>query len=359
MFGDIIHAGNEQCGIGLHCGEQVKKNCSAEKERVNQTMQSYTINEAEKEFLKNYDITRYDRPSVAADIAIFSVMARAGLTGREQVQDKENYRKMPEQKLKILLIRRASYPYKDCFSLPGGFCRKNEDIYETARRELYEETYVENAYLNPCGIFGESGRDPRGWVISHAFLALIDGDQCRIKAGSDAWEARWFDVTFSGEEIKKEVKEDDAFLEHKYVLTLESSDIFATNLPDRREGEAIVLSAVIKEQKEFKNYHETLRYEVLENDGFAFDHAKIITCALLSLRRQAQMGGPIVFDLMSKRFTLAQLQNAYEIILGRKLLTANFRRKMADFVVETDEMITGAGHRPAKLFQRNIEAFYR
>ena len=92
MFGDIIHAGNEQCGIGLHCGEQVKKNCSAEKERVNQTMQSYTINEAEKEFLKNYDITRYDRPSVAADIAIFSVMARAGLTGREQVQDKENYR---------------------------------------------------------------------------------------------------------------------------------------------------------------------------------------------------------------------------------------------------------------------------
>ena len=116
---------------------------------------------------------------------------------------------------------------------------------------------------------------------------------------------------------------------------------------------------MIKEQKEFKNYHETLRYEVLENDGFAFDHAKIITCALLSLRRQAQMGGSIVFDLMSKRFTLAQLQNAYEIILGRKLLTANFRRKMADFVVETDEMITGAGHRPAKLFQRNIEAFYR
>ena len=73
----MIHVGNEQCGIGLHCGEQVKKNCSAEKERVNQTMQSYTINEAEKEFLKNYDITRYDRTSVAADIAIFYVMARA------------------------------------------------------------------------------------------------------------------------------------------------------------------------------------------------------------------------------------------------------------------------------------------
>lgn len=321
-------------------------------------MQLYTMSEAEKDFLKSYDITRFDRPSVAADIAVFSIMARGGLTGIEQVQDKENYRKAPERKLKVLLIRRAAWPYKGCWALPGGFCRKNEDICETARRELYEETHVENAYLNLCGIYGEAGRDPRGWIISHTFLALLDGEKCRLRAGSDAWEARWFDVSFSREEIKKQVEEDGALLENKYFLTLESSDIFATNLSDRREEDTVLLSAVVREQKEFKGYHETVQYEILENDGLAFDHAKIITCAMLFLRRQAETDGKVVFDLMPPEFTWAQLQSAFEIILDKKLLTPNFRRRMADYVRETDQMISGAGHRPAKLFQRNVNAFY-
>lgn len=321
-------------------------------------MYPYTMSEAEKNFLSSYDITRYDRPSVAADIAVFSIMARGGLTGIEQVQDKENYRKAPERKLKVLLIRRASWPYKGCWALPGGFCRKNEDICETARRELYEETHVENAYLSPCGIYGEAGRDPRGWIISHTFLALLDGGKCRLRAGSDAWEARWFDVEFFREEITRKVEGDRALLENHYLLTLESSDIFATNLSELNGQESVMLSAVVHERKEFKDYHETVQYKVLENGGFAFDHARAVTCALLSLRRQAESGGRIVFDLMPDRFTLTQLQNAFEIILDRKLLTANFRRKMADFVVETDEMISGAGHRPAKLFERNVDAFY-
>lgn len=322
-------------------------------------MYPYPMSEDEKKFLSSYDITRYDRPSIAADIAIFSIMARGGLIGIEQVQDKENYRKAPERKLKVLLIRRATWPYKGCWALPGGFCRKNEDICETARRELYEETHVENAYLNLCGIYGEAGRDPRGWIISHTFLALMDGEKCRLRAGSDAWEARWFDVALSAKETAKEVGEDRALLENQYVLTLESSDMYATNLPDGSGESSVVLSAAVRERKEFKDYHETVEYEILESTGFAFDHAKIITCALLSLRRLAEAGGRIVFDLMPERFTLTQLQNACEIILDRKLLTANFRRKMADFVLETDEMISGAGHRPAKLFKRNVKAFYR
>lgn len=321
-------------------------------------MQLYDMSEAESRFLSEYDITQYDRPSVAADIAIFSIMAERGLVGREQVQDKENYRKMPEKRLKILLIRRASYPYKDCWALPGGFCRKHEDIHETARRELYEETHVQNACLKLCGIYGDAGRDPRGWIISNTFLALMDGEKCCLRAGSDAWEARWFDVDFSKEELAKKVDGNRALIENRYSLTLINNDILATNLPGDTDRTPVVLSASIHERKEFKDCHETVQYEILESDSLAFDHAKIITCAMLFLRRQAEADGKIVFDLMPPEFTWAELQSAFEIILDKKLLTANFRRKMAEYVTETNQIISGAGHRPAKLFQRNVDAFY-
>ena len=111
-------------------------------------MNNYKMSSEEKEFLKQYDITQFERPSVATDIAIFSIL-------QEGVN--ENFRKLPKKSLKLLLIKRANYPYKDCWALPGGFCRSDEDVYKTAKRELFEETNVENAYLQLSGIFGEIG----------------------------------------------------------------------------------------------------------------------------------------------------------------------------------------------------------
>lgn len=317
------------------------------------------MNEEEKKYLENYDITQFERPSIATDVAVFSIMGKIDSSGREKVRDAGNYRKIPEKKLKILLIKRGNFPYKDAWALPGGFCRREEDVYETARRELYEETHVKDAYLNLSGIYGDVGRDPRGWIISHTFLALMDGSQCSLRAGSDAWEARWFDVEFEKCEKKKRLEKDCAEIENEYFLRLVHSDFRASNREGRQDGEPIVLSARILQYRHFENYHESTSYEVLENHGFAFDHAKLITCALLNLQRQVEEDGKIVFDLMPEVFTLTELQNAFEIILDKKLLVANFRRKMADYVLETGQMVEGAGHRPAKLFRRNIEAFYR
>lgn len=309
-------------------------------------MSIYHMSEEEAEYLKRYDITKYDRPSVATDIAVFSIMGR---NSGEQVRDSENYRKLPEKKIKILLIKRANYPYKDCWALPGGFCQKNEDVYETASRELYEETYVKHAYLELSGIFGEVDRDPRGWVISHTFLALIDGMKCKLRAGTDAWEAKWFDVELQKCEKKKEYGEDTATIENEYTLRLVNGE----------EKEPIELTAVVKEHRKFKHYHEKVQYELKKCQGFAFDHAKIIVDTFLHLQKQVETDGKIVFDLMPEAFTLTELQKAFEVILDKKLTVANFRRKMADYVVETDEMIEGAGHRPAKLFKRNLEMFYK
>ena len=310
-------------------------------------MEKYIMSEDEQAYLSEYDINAFERPSVAADMAVFSIM-EDGQNSREEKRNPANYRKDPVRHLKLLLIRRGSFPYKNAWALPGGFCRKGESVSETAGRELLEETGVENAYLRPFDIFSEEGRDPRGWIISHAFLALIDGGKYRLHEGSDAWEAKWFQIEVYSEEITREISEKEAKIEHIYTLRLTCE-----------EAGDICLTAKVMERKCFEGYHETVEYEILERSDLAFDHAKIILCAYLELQKEADNDGRIVFDLMPERFTLTALQKAFESILGKPLLVANFRRKMADYVAETEEIVEGAGHRPAKLFRRNLEKFYQ
>ena len=301
----------------------------------------HRFSQEEKEYLEKYDITKFDRPSIAADMAVFSVM---GNRGEAETRAQENYRKLPEKKLKILLIERASHPYKGHWALPGGFCRKGEEIYDTARRELFEETQVADAYLKLIGVFGKEGRDPRGWIISHTFLALIDGEKYRLRAGSDAWDARWFDIEFGKENVIEEQEKDLIKRKTRYHLRLTNND----------GEEPILLQTVIREEKSIRQFQVTTDYYIEEEQGFAFDHAKLVVYSLLHLRQEVETDGRIVFDLMPEYFTLTQLQNVFEIILDKELLAANFRRKMADYVAETDKMTIGAGHRPAKLFQRKI-----
>lgn len=301
-------------------------------------MSNYKMDKEEKAFLEKYDITKYPCPSIATDMVIFSILEDG---------KRNNFRKLPKKSLKLLLIKRATYPYRDCWALPGGFCKPGEDIYETAKRELYEETNVKNAYLQLAGVFGEVGRDPRGWIVSNTFLALINGENCKLCAGTDAWEAKWFSVELLENEIKNELNDEEADIETEYELYLSNED------------EKINLSTKIKEYKQFHNYHEAVQYEIVESKDIAFDHAKIILNTLLSLRKDVENKVTMAFDLMPKLFTLTELQNAFEVVLNRKLLTANFRRKIADYVVETELIVEGAGHRPAKLFRRNIERFYR
>ena len=96
------------------------------------------MNEKEKvQFLASYDINQYDRPSIAADIAVFSI-------GRKLAEELD-YRRLPTKTLRLLMIRRAEQPYQGEWALPGGFMQQGETIQETARRELKEETGTDKA----------------------------------------------------------------------------------------------------------------------------------------------------------------------------------------------------------------------
>ena len=79
--------------------------------------------------------------------------------------------------LKILLIKRKYPPYQGQYALPGGFVLLDENLEEAAQRELEEETGVKNIFLKQLRTYGNAKRDPRGRVISVAYLALISADQ--------------------------------------------------------------------------------------------------------------------------------------------------------------------------------------
>lgn len=300
-------------------------------------MREYKMSKEEKEFLKSYDISAFERPSLTADIAVFAILKE---------EESEEYRKDPAQKLGVLLIKRGGFPYKDYWALPGGFAQKGEELRDTALRELREETSVDSAFLEPFGFFSAPDRDPRGWITSQAYLALVDASKCNVASGTDAGEAAWFTIDINMSEMKKHVKANSAEINTRYELVFENKSL----------GERI--ESIVEETRTFSDHHETVNYEIIEGGRLAFDHAEIITRAFKSLHEKADDAGRIIFDLMPEKFTLYSLQEAYEIVLGEKLLTPNFRRKIAPFVIETSEMLGGAGHRPAKLFKRNLEAFY-
>lgn len=97
--------------------------------------------------------------------------------------------------LKVLLIQRALEPFKGKWVLPGGFVHVDETLDEAARRELAEETGLENVFLEQLYTFGTVKRDPRERVVSVAYYALVKLSDHHAKAATDAANAQWFPVS--------------------------------------------------------------------------------------------------------------------------------------------------------------------
>jgi 8-oxo-dGTP diphosphatase len=116
----------------------------------------------------------YPSPSVTADCVVFGVTFAAGAPA-----------------LRVLLIERADAPFEGALALPGGFVRIDETVDDAARRELREETGLDDVFLEQLYTFGALDRDPRGRVVSVAYYALVNLADHRVRSGTDARDARW------------------------------------------------------------------------------------------------------------------------------------------------------------------------
>lgn len=155
-------------------------------------------------------------------------------------------------------------------------------------------------------------------------------------------------------ELKEETGVADAYLEQLYTY----------GDPDRDPRGRVVtvayfalLASGVSLQREEDSDAVRAEWFAIENlPELAFDHADIVQYALRRLRYKLEYSA-VGFELLPETFTLSELQQTYEIILGESLDKRNFRRRIldADIIEWTREMRSGEG-RPARLYRYRDDA---
>lgn len=267
----------------------------------------------EEEFLKHYDSSIYEKLSMTADILILSVSS----------ENTGNYRKLTEKKFSVLLTKRTDFPFKDKWCLPGGFIGMDEDLETAAKRILKKETNLENIYIEQLYTFSDPKRDPRMRIVSTSYMSLIDKNKLNVALAPNT---SWFNITI-----------------------LEDKQSVHITLDNGIEHFTIIIKKILRDKS-------TDRYDFLtyKNDYLAFDHDRVLLSGIERLKNKIEYTD-IVFNMMPKYFTLGELQQVYEVILGKKLLAPAFRRIIAGKVIKTNKMQTGGGHRPSALFEYKIK----
>lgn len=115
--------------------------------------------------------THASRPSITTNVVVFTLR---------------------DDKLKLLLVRRRNDPFKGMWALPGGAVRPDEDLDDSAMRELEDSTGISGVYLEQLYTFGAPGRDPRERVISVAYYALAPSERLHLRTASDTRALGWF-----------------------------------------------------------------------------------------------------------------------------------------------------------------------
>lgn len=209
-----------------------------------------------EQFLENYDSHKYETPSCTTDAAVFSYKGKEC----KSLED-----------IKILLVKRSNHPSIGFWALPGGFANMRENLSDTARRELFEETGVHNLPMEQFAVYGDYDRDPRTRVITTAYLSLVNEKDVTVKAGDDAADAVWCEVSVECEKV--EWMKD--LMKNTYILRVQNREYGIDTIAVVEER---VREGLVREKK----------FSVIEPGIIACDHAAIIVQAYNILKERIE-----------------------------------------------------------------------
>lgn len=245
-----------------------------------------TLQEIQDFFHKGY---LDHRPNLTIDCAIF------GYHGGE---------------LQLLLVKNKIFT-KWC--LPGGYVRKDENLYQAAARITAERTGIENLFLKQFKTFGEPGRNS-----SHS----VDGEMLFELTGIRIDEPGWL----SGETVSVGF----------YAIT---DIVNAKPKPDFVSSEC-------------------RWFPVDELPPLGFDHDEMVVEALATMRMHLYHF-PIGKNLLQQKFTLKEIKQFYEVMSGKTLNASNFPNKLISLglIVKLDEKRNIGAHRSPAYYQFNEDAY--
>lgn len=186
--------------------------------------------------------------------------------------------------LKLLLARRPHPPYEGSLALPGRFVALDESAEAAVEKLLSEMLPIQNAFQEQLFTFTDPGRDPRGRVISTAYLVIIPWEQLAPALQNENVRLRCFSVSNG---------------ENSLLLTGEDG-------------------------------------QVLDSSELAFDHEKIIRTGITRLQGKIDYTD-IGFRFLNdpEAFSLGEIQRVFEAVLEKTLDTSNFRRFVLNRYEET------------------------
>lgn len=227
--------------------------------------------------------------------------------------DSDNYRKLSDKKLSILLTKNNEY------SLPTIIIDNPNIIDANIQKYVKELTGIDNVYSEQLYTFSSVNGDVL--EINQTYISLID--QSRVEYMKD--NCKWFNINLS-----------------------ETNDGYSCTMENGLDNLHFKVSKELKKQTTDRYF-----FKEIERNNFEHNHSVYLISGIERLRNKITYTD-IVFNMMPPLFTLKSLQNVFEVVLNKKLLDPAFRRTIADKVEATNEYECGKGHRPSVLFRHKL-----
>lgn len=206
------------------------------------------------------------------------------------------------EQLKVLLVKRVGEDNGEVYhdmKLPGSLIYMDEALDEAAQRVLYELTGLKNVNLMQFKAFGSKNRT------------------------SNPKDVRWLERAMQSKV--------ERIVTIAYLSMVKIDRTLDKNLDD----------------------HQACWVALKDVKTLAFDHNLIIKEAMTYIRQFVEFNPSMLFELLPRKFTAAQLRTLFELVYDKAVDVRNFHKKIAmmEYVVPLEEKQQGVAHRAARYYK--------